>query len=50
MFYVMYNAYMGEKFSNPMLEAGRITIPADTREKLELEHGDYLIVEVEKLD
>ena len=41
---------MGERFANPMLAQGRVTIPVDTREELELEQGDYVIVKIERLD
>jgi len=32
-----------------MLERGRVTIPAHVRHDLELEHGDYVIVDVKRI-
>jgi len=32
-----------------VLEQGRVTIPADLRRDLELETGDYVVIDVEPL-
>lgn len=33
-----------------VINNGRVTIPADLREKLNLEEGDYVIIDVEPLE
>ena len=38
------------EFTAKMLKEGRITIPEATREYLELEHGDYVVANVEVLE
>jgi len=39
---------MPETFSNKVTSSGRVTIPKDVREQLELEEGDRVKVKVQK--
>lgn len=32
-----------------VLSQGRVTIPADVRDELDIEHGDYVVIDVEPL-
>lgn len=41
---------MAERFAGQVLADGRVTIPADVREQIGVERGDYVIVEVEDID
>ena len=41
---------MGERFSNRVLKQGRVTIPAHIRNRIGVEPGDYVIVEVSPMD
>jgi len=40
---------MGKSFTSRIINLGRITIPKDVREELELQEGDYVQVQVAKL-
>lgn len=39
---------MAETFSNKITSAGRVTIPKNIREKLDIEEGDRVKVKVER--
>lgn len=39
---------MAESFSNKVTSAGRVTIPKDIRDELDLEEGDRVKVKVER--
>lgn len=48
----MYHPYEHTEMSKAptrLLEQGRVTIPAEVRRDLELEKGDYVIIDVEPL-
>jgi len=38
------------KVPTRVIENGRCTIPFDLREELSLEKGDYILIDVEKMD
>lgn len=41
---------MGETFSRPLIADGRVTVPSDIRDELDVSKGDYLRFEVEALN
>jgi len=38
------------KAPTKVIDAGRVTIPADIRQELDIENGDYVMIDVEPLE
>jgi len=43
---------MGNQATAPtrVIDSGRVTIPADVRDELSIEKGDYVVIDVQPLD